>query len=163
TFTTTATAGTGTTLSVKNSTSNTSASSAIGKSNSTGNAGPPPAFNTSYTDLSGTFSQVSAGVFANATINVTGGRLGDLNTDGIINAADIDLLSAQLRSGLTGAQIFAAHPDYALSASDIAGMVVTTSSYNHEIGSLVDTTLGGGPPHGGGTHPGDADLSGVVN
>ena len=45
----------------------------------------------------------------------------------------------------------------------MAGMVVTTSSYNHEIGSLVDTILGGGAPNGGGTHPGDANLSGKVD
>src|SRR5262249_24365148 len=88
---------------------------------------------------------------------------GDLNADGIINAADIDILANAMLTGGTPAQVYAAHFNYALTAADQTAMQVTTSSFNHEIGGLVDTTLGGGPPNGGGTHPGDANLDGKVD
>ena len=143
-----------TTLKINPSTLNTSANSAIGTSNSTGAS---PNFTSTYTNLATNYAM------GTATINVTPGRLGDLNGDGIINAADIDILTNAMLTGGTPAQVYAAHPTYALTAADQAAMQVTTSSLNHEIGSLADTTLGGGPPNGGGTHPGDANLSGKVD
>jgi hypothetical protein len=144
-----------TTLKINPSTLNSSIGSAIGTSNATG--GPSPNFVSSVNNLANAYA------LGTATINISTGRLGDLNGDGVINQADIDILSNAMLTGGTPAQVYAAHPNYALTAADQAGMVVTTSSLNHETGSLADTTLGGGPPNGGGTHPGDANLSGKVD
>ncbi len=94
--------------------------------------------------------------YFNAAINVTtsGGRVGDLNADNAINAADIDILATDIRNGAT----FATKP-----LDDVNGdHVVNNTDFLHEIGSLVDINGGGiGGAHG--THQGDANLDGAVN
>jgi hypothetical protein len=152
-------AGTGTTLQVKTSTLNTSASSAIGKSNSTGAAAP---YTATYTDLSTSYTQAS-GVFATATINVANNvRNGDFTgptpgqPDGVINGLDIDWLFKDLRNSTT-----TPNEDVNMDSVINGYPVVSTTTHtdaNHEVGSLVDTGLGVGT----GTHYGDANLDGTV-
>lgn len=157
-FNTTATSGTGTTLQVKSSTLNTSASSAIGTSNATG---ATPNFTATYTDLSTNFSQ-AAGVFATATINVSAGRNGDFTgptpgvPDGVINGLDISWLAKDLRNSTTTPNEDVNH-DSVINGFPVVN-ATTPTDLNHEVGSLVDTGLGVGT----GTHYGDANLDGTV-
>jgi hypothetical protein len=89
-------------------------------------------------------------------VSVTGtgsgaSRLGDFNGDGNVNAADIDILAANLRNNTTT-------PD-----EDVNGdSVVNNCDLNYLVGRLVDIN-GGGELGAHGTHYGDANLDGKVN
>jgi hypothetical protein len=95
------------------------------------------------TDMTGFFT------YHSATLNVTTGRLGDLNNDGAINALDIDILAGDIRNNTTN-----------IATEDLNGdNVVNSADLDNMVGVRVDINGGGvGGAHG--THYGDLDLSG---
>jgi len=105
--------------------------------------------------------------FGTANINVSigpVGRNGDINGDGKVNAADIDLMSAKL---LAGGLPYDVKYDYRSTAAspgpppaNAPDGIINQADKDRLIGSLIDinnvaTSVG--------THYGDADLNGTVN
>jgi hypothetical protein len=111
------------------------------------------------TDLSSAYSYFAA------NINISTGRLGDLNNDGNINATDINLIASDIKNGYTYnfVQTTFGRNDALLGESGATlNNPVAAADFNHEVGTLVDINGGGiGGAHG--THPGDANLDANVD
>jgi len=100
--------------------------------------------------------------FGNASITVNlapPARTGDINGDGNVNAADIDLLSVRLAAGGLPYDI---KYDYRGAGGPNSGPdgIVNQLDKDRLVGSLIDRN---GVPTSLGTHYGDANLDGNVN
>jgi hypothetical protein len=105
------------------------------------------------TDLAAGYS------FGTANITISAGRTGDINGDGNINAADIDLMSAKL---LAGGLPYDTKYDYRGPTAPpfTPDGLVSQPDKDRLVGSLIDIN---GVPTSVGTHYGDANLDGIVN